>query len=427
MKTILSLKTISSASSYELLLVKLKNRNLVKNSIFVILPWLFVFAILLSFNDYYFDEPFTLSYSERPFPPDYKIDSITSFFKFDIPRLNWWLFYSVSLIPDTIKDVVSSFPELYSDKALGNLGIGIFATLFWISSLSISLIWKKKRKEIIVSFIFALTFLLFYSGSYLHNESYNVENYDGPSAGNQTRHMLPILSFSLMLFVFIIQGIWGITRKISFKSMRNFSKFFIYMILILFVVLLVVSVIESKSVKENFKLVNPEIIEQRYPINTEVLGEKSIIVGGRPGASLEYNSVAFFSLWEYMPTIRFDWDPAMVPQGPIQTLKEKITEGYDVYVFKNPNDRRSFEITYYWYLASEHNLILKEHSDKFCKMELTKFNKNPDSSIMSEVDSACYSTRIIERGFALENEIAEYILSLPEDFEGNLTIKVPVG
>jgi len=130
----------------------------------------------------------------------------------------------------------------------------------------------------------------------------------------------------------------------------------------------------------------------RYPLDSESLSENSIIVGGRPGASLEYDSISFFPYWEYMPTIRHEFNPDMVPQEPIILLKEKIADGHDVYVFKSSENRRSFENQYYQYLADEHNLILKDFSMTFCKMEFIETNNGLDESSF-ESDSKCYQFR----------------------------------
>lgn len=426
-------KTASStSSSIGLVLLKLKNRAIVKNSICVLVPWVVVFVILLNFNNYYFNEPFTLSYSERPFPPDYEIDSITSFFNFDTARVDWWLFYSVTLIPDSIKDVIQKIPSIYNSQLLGKIGIGIFTTIIWASALGISIYLKKKRTEVIVLVIFAIIFLLFYSGSYLHSESYNVENYTGPSQGNQTRHMLPILSLSLILFAFITQRILKIDyNKISYTPMKLFSKFFIYIILILIVTLLLhsmyTSISDIQSNKSIFRFKNPDALAERYTVSSDVLPEKSIIVAGRPGVALSYNAVPFFPLWEYIPTIRHGFDSNAVPQEPINLLKEKISEDYEIFVFKSPNDRRNYELKYYRYLESEHSLILKEYTEKFCKMELIEFNQIDNNTSIVEPDQECYLSLLIERGFLSPGQIRQFLDEVPKDFTGNMTIKVPIG
>jgi len=434
LKKILDLKKSksSTASSNGLVLLKFKKLDYVKISVYVLVPWLIVFGILLNFNSYYFNEIFTLSYSERPFPPGYEIDPITAFIKFDSARLDWWLFYSVSLIPDSIEDIVKIIPSLHSNLVLGNIGIGIFTTMIWVSSLGISIYLKKKRTEIIVLLIFATVFLLFYSGSYLHSESYNVENWTGPSQGNQTRHVLPILSFSIILFVFIFQRICKIDyNKISNNSLKLFSRILIYVILILFVLLLLVSLYTSVSENQRrnsiFHFNNAEALAERYPIDMEGISDKSIIVAGRPGAVLEYNAVSFFPLWEYIPSIRHEINFDSVPQEPINLLKEKISDGVDVYVFKSPNDRRNYELKYYRYLDTEHGLVLKDFSETFCKMELIELNEKNNKVSKVEPDKDCYISMLINRGFIYSDQLRQFLDEAPIDFEGNMTLKIPLG
>jgi len=389
--------SLSGKLYYQSFFQKIKNQDILIVSAYIIIPWLVYFSILFGFNAYYFNEPFTLNYSERPFPPGYHIDSIFTFFKFDFDRLDWWLFYSVSLIPDTLNNALEKFPTFFSHETFGNIGVGVYSSLILFLALGISILFKKNRTKVIVLFIFSTSFLLFYSGSYLHSESYNIENYKGPSPGNQSRYMLPILSFSFILLGFSINTLWKFDLKKNLvKPYQIISKFFQYVIIILFILLLIVSFYSSPPVKSlqnsNFQLKNPVDFSDRYPLDSEGLSENSIIVGGRPGASLAYNSIAFFPYWEYMPTIRHEWNPELVPTEPIKSLKEKITEGYDVYVFKSERDRRPFENQYYLYLENEHNLILKDYSETFCKMELIE-TKNGLEINSLESDSSCYQIR----------------------------------
>jgi len=389
---------LSGKIKYQSFFQKIKSRNILIISAYIIIPWIVYFLIMSSLNSYYFNEAYTLNYSERPFPPGYHIDSIFTFFKFDLDRIEWWLFYSVSLLPDALKNTLEKTPTFFSHEILGNIGIGIYSTIIWFLALGISILLKKNRTKVIVLFIFSTSFLLFYSGSYLHSESYNIENYQGPSIGNQNRHMLPILTFSFIFVGFIFNTLWKFDLKKNIvKPSKIFSKFFQYVIIILIVLLLIVSFYSSPPVKSllnsNFQLKNPMDFSDRYPLDSESLSENSIIVGGRPGASLEYDSISFFPYWEYMPTIRqHEFNPDMVPQEPIILLKEKIADGHDVYVFKSSENRRSFENQYYQYLADEHNLILKDFSMTFCKMEFIETNNGLDESSF-ESDSKCYQFR----------------------------------
>ena len=126
-------------------------------------------------------------------------------------------------------------------------------------------------------------------------------------------------------------------------------------------------------VQEGFVFKNPETYAKKYPIDTEGLSENSVILGGAGRRAMEYNVIPFDPYWA-------------LPQDHIQTLKQIMEEGYEVYAFKNKRTNDKF---YFEYLKTEHGIIMKDYSNTFCKFEFMK-NVTERNEIEAKADTICY-------------------------------------
>jgi len=129
---------------------------------------------------------------------------------------------------------------------------------------------------------------------------------------------------------------------------------------------------------------NPAEFTKRFPL--EKLPEKSIIVESSGIRTLEYNSIYF------NPGIK-QWaitgeQPDPKSQESIQNLKNLMQEGYQVYSFKNQLYNK--DPYYFRYIEKNHDIILKDYSETFCKLEQINELKEIVGMEKTISDEVCY-------------------------------------
>jgi len=134
----------------------------------------------------------------------------------------------------------------------------------------------------------------------------------------------------------------------------------------------------QKILKDDFVIKDPVVFANRYPIDMEGLTEKSIIVNRRGMKALDYNVIPFTIL----PLTHHS------TQDRLFTLKQVISEGHDVFTFKD--HIRESEPQNFRYIESEYNIILKNYSKTFCKFELIENSNKSSENEISKSDDACY-------------------------------------
>ena len=75
----------------------------------------------------------------------------------------------------------------------------------------------------------------------------------------------------------------------------------------------------------------------------------------------------------------------------------------------------------------EHGLVLKDFSETFCKMELIELNEKNNKVSKVEPDEDCYISMLINRGFIYSDQLRQFLDEAPTNFEGNMTLKIPLG
>ena len=372
---------VKSSSNLNLIkpLSKIEIKKILKISLYILGPWSVFFIFLFSFNSYFFDDPFTTYWEQRK---GFKITEniFSSYLLFDSDRLESIKAYSTQFLPDQTNFLVQivSLNSASIDQFF--LSIISFSLLF--SALFISLYFKINRKEIIVFIIFILGLLLFYSS--------------GPVVsitGITQRYMVPALPLSFGIIGYLMYRGWNINyQKISLKYDQLISKGWKGFLIIIFTLFLLSSFYYSKPVdsiliKQNFEFKNPHVFADRYPLDLEELPEKSIILRGKDRVIIwEYNAIPFEPFRGYNEKTQL-WKHNRIHPEPIKIMNELLDSGYDLFVFKEKNRG---DPSYYRYLESEHGLILKEHSETFCKLIRIE-NAKTINNMQIKSDDICHT------------------------------------
>jgi len=278
-----------------------------------------------------------------------------------------------------LKFFLQSFsPQLIGDTLDENLGMSIISILILISALIISLYTRKKRIEIIFLFTFTIGFLLFFSSYYLTNINLS------------ERWVVAALPLSVMLFGFIIHQIWKnsfgrilINRpKIFFKSIKYG---FVIGLILFAVVTFYDNQYTQKFVESGITFNNPIEMTKRFPL--EKLPEQSIIVeGGQANRAVEYNAIFFNGGIDLWTQDGCNSDEEL--EESIQKLKNLLEDGYLTFAFKE--NRNKIYPHYFRCIETVHDIILKDYSKTFCKLELEK-NIIPQLDHQEKLsDDACY-------------------------------------
>ena len=359
--------------------VKIKGKTFVKTTFLILIPWLGFFLFLFSYNSYYLGDPFTDHFAEVP---GYEHESIVSVFEFDSERLAWVKFYLAPLLPGQPNSLVQFTTSTEGHDSSGILWQSTISLFILITALGISLYRKNKRKEVIVFITFVIGLLFFYSSDFVIS-----------IGAMDQRYMIPALPLSFMIFGFIMHSIWKINLgRISLKLSKTSSTIFRAVFLLTLIAFLIILFFYSNPVQavmqEGFNFKNPEIYAKKYPIDTEGLSENSVILGGAGRKVMEYNVIPFNPYWGYNTeqNTAWEWNPDALPKDHVNTLKQIMEEGYEVYAFKRHG---TFDQFYFEYLKTEHGIILNDYSNTFCKFEFIK-NVTERNEIEAKADSICY-------------------------------------
>jgi len=353
---------------------KTKSKKFFKTSVFLFIPWLVFFLFFFSYNGYYFGDPFTNYRDYADIQRGYEGNVSSKFFIFNSERFEWIKFFTVGLLPDTFQSFLLDISSVDVSHFLDKNWLGIFSIFIMLSALGISLYDKKKRTEVVVLIIFIIGTLFFYSANLIGGIPIQEKS---PSQDIQERYMIPASILSFLLLSFIITRIWKIKqREFSNIRMKLLSKSFRIGFLVILAAFLIVIFFGSAAVKFQTLGVNfqdPTSFANRYPLDMEGLSENSVIMfQGR--RVLEFNAISFTTDTGYSRQTGFN--PDLINQNHVQILKKIIDDGYKVYAFKK---HTAEEDQFYRYLGTSHGMILKNHSNNFCKLDLVK-NLN-DTSI----------------------------------------------
>jgi len=201
---------------------------------------------------------------------------------------------------------------------------------------------------------------------------------------------------TFILFGYIVQRILKINlRRYPRKGTNNISKTLKVGLWVIIGIFLLFSVLGlgfyqvQKIMKDDFNI-NPEIHVNRYPLSSEGLSNESIIVETKGRRAIEYNAIPFLPARGSWVNSINELNPDLVSQEPIQILKKVMKDGYEAYSFKESD--RKFEPLYFRYIEAEHDIILKDYSETFCKMVIIENEFVTDGKDL-ESDDICYMYR----------------------------------
>jgi len=141
----------------------------------------------------------------------------------------------------------------------------------------------------------------------------------------------------------------------------------IFLLVFFFIAFFYAPLIQS-ILADDYKFNNPQDFAARYPIDTEGLTSKSIILDTKGYNTHEFGAIPLRGVREDLKPEQFA--NHSVAQRLILSIKNLMKDNYDVYVFKDPS--REVNKLYFKYLVEENDFILKDHSKTLCKFYLAE-------------------------------------------------------
>lgn len=372
-------------------IITFSKKEIVKISLFFIIPWILFFGFWFSYNDYYFGDP-SLSYGSvhpKIEPEMMKTEfTITSLLTINENRFDLVKGYMRTLLPSPLSTNLYDLPNQY-DHMFGKYWLGFFSIGFLISVLIFSFFTKNKRIEVFSFTLLILGTLWFFTSS--------------PTAGERIleisgsrRYMISTFPLFFMLLGFTSQKIFQFlenkihSAKINFRPKMLRKLFFSSLILFFILAFYFSPTIQAISNNE-FIFQNPLKLMERYPIDLEGLSKNDIILDTKGYKTIEYKLIPFNGLLGFESPELFDSKTSI--QESIKLLKETMDKGYDVYILKEPS--RGLDRDFFKYLVNNHGFVIKDHSKSFCKIDLQNNNNFNNEGIENQpIDSVCITATV---------------------------------
>jgi hypothetical protein len=349
--------------------IKFSKKQIIKTIVIVLIPWMIFFGWWTDYNEKNFDDPFT-NYGQQSQLKKYETSPL-SLIEFENEDFENIKYYSKYLLPYQIPAIQHSIGENSeilgeNSEILGENWLGIVALLAICATIGISFYKKNKKLEVIILIIFILCMLWFYSA---------ITTAERAEKGAPARYMLPAFTMSSMLFSFFIVNIFEANFKIHSvknKSILRSLKIILISSLVLFFLLAFYFSPPVKSIiDEKYEFKDPRILSDRYPLEMEGLTEDSIIIAKQLDWAIDYGVTPF--------SIRIGSEISL---DSVSLLKEILENGKEVYIFKESTESDEKEM--FVKLVNEHNIIFKDFSPTFCKVEL-----NIQGKAINNVDKVC--------------------------------------
>lgn len=345
----------------------LDRKKIIKILAFIFIPWMIFFSFWFSYNDYYYGGPFETYLSQKQGVEISSISYIDTLFIIEQKDFEQFKDYSKYLLPYQIPATYNRVSENF-DNLFGKNWPGLLSPLIIIIPLIITFREKQKRTEIIVMSVFIVGILWFSSGQ---------ASIERAAMGLPSRFMLPALSLSFILLSFMIMKLLNSKNFERIPSTQKniiiFKKIFVVGLGIFFVVAFYFTPPVQMIVTDDIPFKNPQIYAEKYPPDLEGMTVNSVIVSVHNDQALAYNAIPFVMINAN----------GTIPEA-VALLKEIISDGYDVYVFKE-SIWSNIEKETWIDLIENHQIVLKDHSTTFCKM----FNAE---SVSGESDNICFKT-----------------------------------
>lgn len=339
--------------------LQLFSKKSIKTGLLLIIPWILFFIYWFSFNAIFFDDPFTNQYIEQRGPEntDAKLSSL-----FELSEKNFenTKQYSKFVLPYQFPGYESKLsienPEISNNNLLGIITFVVISI-----ALIVSFKTKDKRKEILISILFILgTIWLFAS----------VTNQERAAEGVVGRYMLPAFTMFYPILGFLILKLFNFKISSQKKIVQRLIKILVLISLtIFFITAFYFSPLIQEIINQEFQINDPSFFSKNHPPNLEGIAKNDVIFAVKTDRSLEYGAISF----HYLPHEHGG------PKDSTEILKDTLQKNYKIFIFKEPTT--TLEKSFLNDLVKEHNLILKDFSTSFCKIEI---KKPDDKSNMSD-------------------------------------------
>lgn len=373
-----------------------KNKKIIKFSILMLIPWLIFITFFLSFNNYYFGDPFTTYASEHRLQKTGEtVNFLASSFVFDSDRFEWIKYYSIGLIPHNLNEHLRNVLDINDLHFINHNWISIFVFSVFAFSIIITYFSKFKRVEVILILFLIFGTLLFYTTNSVTPPYKNAAEVTNDI---QFRYMIPNFALFSVLIGFITS--WVLKTKsylisIKIKNFRlNFFKIIFFTILFLFLGTLIYDsdARVHYSIEPTFNLTPPNM-DEHLKLTRSELPENGIIISQYTRWAVVYwDGIQFLT-----PTgwNEGKWNVSNINQEDIQIIKISMEEGHEFFSIKSMSKEESY---FFRYLEKEHDLILKNTfptASNICK--LTQVSDEVDSKAIS--DDNCYGRdrRFVEK------------------------------
>jgi len=330
------------------------NKKTIAIIVLLFLPWIAFFTFYFSYNEYYFDDPFTNYRLISPgFNPDIHRDStIESLFSFQEKDFENVKQFSKYVLPYQLTAVYNKSNGVF-DEYLGSHWLGLIGLAALALILFISFVKRIYRKEIITFTILILGTIWFLS---------MITTEERAAFGVPGRYIMPVFTFMAIMY-----GI-GITKffHLKIKSFEFHLKILKYVALAILFVFFILAFYYTPLIQEiiNDKLefTNPFQSSSRYPLDKDGLPNNSVILAIKTDEVIERNLIPF----------EFRTISEEMESRAVELLEEITSNGYSVYVFKEPT--HATEKDWLKHIVTKHNLVLKDYSSSFCKLTINSEN-----------------------------------------------------
>ncbi len=366
--------SLNKINPYSKILTKfssLNKKRIIKIFFLAIIPWLIFLIFYFSYFGYFYDDPLTnrVIVAQGEDNHDVKLSSLLSLESktFDNAKQ-----YSKWLLPfqfPRIVDATNYFSTV--DDIFGNNWLGILA----LSVLGFFLIFSLYKKNNLLTMIIFTTIIVgtvwFFSA--LTSEERALER------ALPGRYMFPAFSlFYMMLGFMIIKFLKfsNIKKSDSFKILPIIKISSVSFLVVFFLLAFHFSPPIQAIYHDEFRMENPIELNQRYPLDTEGLSKNDILI------SINFEAIDY-GLIQFKATL----NDKEISQKSLDLLKKTIEDDYDFYILKNPSDPKDLII--YKNLAEQSELIIKDYSESFCKVEL--LTKDQKESNQFKNDVKCFN------------------------------------
>ena len=326
-------------------------KQIIKKSFFsvglALIPWVIFFLVFAYGNVSNFGEPVVIYGTLNESQDKYFDSSPLSLIEFEKTDFENVLGYSKYLLPyifvGVFNNVENNFEDTFGQNWIGVIPL-IILGLILVSSYKTS----NKKLEMFVIILLIIGTIWFYS---------SITSKEVTASGFTGRYILPAFLFSSLMFGFAAEQIFSNVRKNNHYK----SKIFQFSLVVILVIFTGISYNFTPAVtmlEQNNYFKNPFEYEREFPLKEDGISNDSIILSPAGARVQEYDLMSFRPSFTEEATL-----------DSINLLQDIMEEGYDVYTFKIPLSYGEKDIIQS--LIDKHGLILKDHSETFCKVEFS--------------------------------------------------------